>query len=120
MSRPKLSVTEELDFHYLLTLMQPLHSIPEYAVLPELFSVIGAESLITLCKYLGGETVKIPTVVELSTSICALQWFYDVYIKRIKAITSIPKDYAMLVSKIAEVYNAGCSEGTVSGANSAI
>lgn len=107
MGRPrKLQVTEELDFAYLLELMPPMHNISEYAWLPELFSVIGHEKLILLCKYAGGETIKIPTVEELVSSIDALQWFYDVHIKHTKQIAEVPVELHPLFQKIWETYNA--------------
>ena len=52
--RIKLPITEELDFAYLLSLLPPLKDEPEFAWLPELFSIVGHESLIRLCKYAGG------------------------------------------------------------------
>lgn len=73
---------EDNDFIYLLELMPVLHNVPEFAWLPELFSIIGAERLISLCKYAGGETIKIPTIEELSLSIAALQLYYDNEIKQ--------------------------------------
>lgn len=99
-----LSKTEELDFHYLLTLMPPLHNIDEYSWLPELFSIIGAESLITLSKYCGGETIKVPTIEELTKSIEALEAFYDVEIKKTKSIEDIDPSLVILYKKICEVY----------------
>lgn len=104
--RSKLPVTEDLDFHYLLGLMPPLHNEPEFAWLPELFSTIGYESLITLCKYAGGETIKIPTLEQLSESIDALQWFYDVKIKQSKSLSEVPQNICNLFMKICEVYDA--------------
>lgn len=101
----KLPVTEELDFHYLLGLMPPLHDVPEFSWLPELFSIVGHESLIKLCKYAGGETIKIPTLDELSESIDALQQFYDVYIKKSKSESEIPKELFEIVNKIKAVYD---------------
>lgn len=102
----KLPLTEELDFHYLLSLMPPLHDIPEFSWLPELFSIVGHESLIKLCKYAGGEIIRIPTIDELNESILALQWFYDIYIKKCKSISDVPEDLVETVSKVFEVYNA--------------
>lgn len=110
MSNYKLPITEELDFHYLLGLMPPLHNIPQYSWLPELFSIVGYESLIKLCKYAGGETIQIPTLDELTDSVEALQWFYDVYIKEEKLADGIPFRLISLVSKIKEVYDARNSE----------
>ena len=101
----KLPITEELDFHYLLGLMPPLQSIPEYSWLPELFSIVGHESLIKLCKYAGGELIRIPTLDELSESIDAIQWFYDVYIKKSKSDVEIPDGLSEQVAKIKAVYD---------------
>lgn len=103
----KLPASEELDFHYLLGLMQPLHNVPDFCWLPELFSIIGHERLITLCKYAGGEAIKIPTLDQLSNSIDALQWFYDIYVKHTKAEEEIPQDLKSLVQSVKEVYDAG-------------
>lgn len=104
MSKNKLPVTEELDFHYLLSLMAPLHNTPEFAWLPELFSIIGHDSLIQLCKYAGGEQIRIPTLDQLSDSIDALQWFYDINIKHSKSESEVPPNLCRLINKISEVY----------------
>lgn len=103
----KLPKSEELDFHYLLSLLRPLYNVDEFSWLPELFSIIGHERLITLCKYAGGETIRIPKLDELSNSIDALQFFYDVYIKHSKKRSEIPESLKSLVATIKEVYDAG-------------
>ena len=100
----ELSSTEELDFQYLLQLLPPLENTPEFANLPELFSIIGAKSLIKLCKYAGGETIRIPTLEQLCRDIEALQWYYDVYIKKSKSSSEIPLELVELVSKIKQTY----------------
>ena len=105
MASSKLPQTEELDFHYLLSLMPPLHDTPEYAWLPELFSIIGHEKLVLLSKYAGGETIRIPTLVELLNSVDALQWFYDIHIAKRKNVSEMPSHLNGLYSKIAEVYD---------------
>jgi hypothetical protein len=99
-----LSIKEELDFQYLLQLLPPLENEPEFAWLPELFSIIGARNLITLCKYAGGETIKIPTLDQLSMDIDALQWYYDVYITKKKSVADIPLNLVDLVLKIQNIY----------------
>jgi hypothetical protein len=101
----KLPITEDLDFHYLLELMPPLHNEPGFECLPELFSIIGHERLLLLCKYAGGETIKIPTVEQLSDSIESLQWFYDVYITNKKQLSDVPSKLLKSVNKIYEVYS---------------
>ena len=100
----KLPLTEELDFHYLLSLMPPLHNEPEFAWLPELFVLVGHKALIDLCKYAGGEIIKIPTLEQLSRSIEALQWYYDVNISKKKQSTDVPLEIQNLYFKICEVY----------------
>ncbi|MBQ2858199.1 MAG: hypothetical protein IJE78_13975 [Bacteroidaceae bacterium] len=102
----KLPATEELDFAYLLELMPPLHNIEEFAWLPELFSIIGVEKLVLLCRYAGGESIKIPTIDQLNNSIDALQWFYDIRVKKTKQAVEVPTHLQNLVIKIAEVYDA--------------
>ena len=100
----ELNTTEELDFQYLLQLLPPLEGTPEFANLPELFSIIGAKSLIKLCKYAGGETIRIPTLVQLQRDIEALQWYYDTEIKHSKESWDIPEELRDLVKKIKETY----------------
>lgn len=100
--RSDIPVNEELDFQYLLQLLPPLEDEGAFACLPELFSIIGAEKLITLCKYAGGETIKIPTLDQLLEDIEALQWYYDVYIKKSKTTFYIPDN---LVGKVTIIVN---------------
>ena len=102
----QLSSTEELDFHYLLTLMPVLEEVPDFSWLPELFAILGHEKLIKLCKYAGGETIQIPTLEELSNSVECVQLYYDVYIKHTKGESSIPVKYKNMVSRIAGILNA--------------
>lgn len=103
MPKNNLSLSEELDFAYLLELMRPLSAEPNYAWLPELFSLIGVESLIQLCKYAGGQTIKLPTLDQLNYSIEAMQWFYEVHIKGVD-ISNVPKQYAEEVNRIIKLY----------------
>lgn len=105
-SNTSIDTKEELDFHYLLGLLPPLYNVPEFSWLPELFSIIGHERLIKLSKYCGGERIRIPTLEQLSDSIEALQWFYDVYINKKNAITDVPARIHPLFAKIMNIYNA--------------
>ena len=100
-----LPITEELDFEYLLEMMPTLHGKPGFSWLPELFSIIGAERLVNLCKYAGGETITIPTIEELSSSIEALQFFYDIRIKKIKKMSDLPPVLSSKFQTICEVYD---------------
>lgn len=98
----KLPITEEVDFCYLLALLPVLKNMPEYAPLPELFSIIGHERLIDLCKYAGGETIQIPTLEELHDSIESLRWYCLVFVDRKKTFCDIPEEYVEQVNKIHE------------------
>ena len=100
-----LPITEELDFEYLLEMMPALHDKPGFSWLPELFSIIGADKLVTLCKYAGGETIIIPTIEELSSSIEALQFFYDIRIKKAKKMSDLPPVLSSKFQTICEVYD---------------
>ena len=99
-----LPIKDELDFQYLLQLLPPLENEPEFAWLPELFSIIGARNLITLCKYAGGETIKLPTMEQLAQAIEALQWYYDVFISKRRELGEIPSNLCALVMKIRDTY----------------
>ena len=114
----RLPITEELDFVYLLELMPALHSVPQFAWLPELFSIIGHEKLLKLCKYAGGETIRIPTLDELSDSIEALQYYYDINIKKSKSIEEIPLRLVSCYSKIVGVYDASDNKPDNTGSES--
>ena len=107
MKSSDLPITEEIDFHYLLSLLPPLYQVPEFSWLPELFSIIDYQSLIDLCRYAGGETIKIPTLDQLADSVEALQWFYDVCIKKTKLEHGVPYRLLELYQKIKEIYYAG-------------
>ena len=102
--KSELPITEELDFQYLLQLLPPLEDEEAFACLPELFSIIGVKNLISLCKYAGGETIKIPTLDQLLKDIEALQWYYDVYIKKSKSSFEIPDELVGLVAVINKIY----------------
>lgn len=100
----KLDEQEELDFHLLLSLMPPLHNEPDFALLPELFAILGHEKLIELCKYAGGELLVVPTVKQLADSIEALQWFYNIYIKKTGKYSDVPPEIVGLLDVIRKVY----------------
>lgn len=105
-----LPITEELDFHYLLGLLPPLKQIDNFQWLPELFTIVGYDKLIELCKYAGGEIIQIPKLDELLECIEALQWFYDVRIQQSKSQDAVPANLRSLFTSICEVYDARDSQ----------
>lgn len=102
----QLPESERLDFHYLLTLMPPLHDVPEFAWLPELFTIVDVDAFLKLCKFCGGETIQIPTLDQVSQSVDAMQWFYDTNISKAKSANDVPEDLKELVGRIVKVYDA--------------
>lgn len=105
MKKNKLPLTEDLDFAYLLQLLPPLQDVPEFSWLAELFSIIGHESLLDLCKYAGGEVIKIPTLDELLNAVESLQYFYDIEIRKSLTLDDVPINYRTIVQHIIETYN---------------
>lgn len=104
--KPQLPPVEDIDFAYLLALMRPIHDVDGYALLPELFALLGHENMIMLSRFFGGETFTVPTLEELGDSIDAIQAFYDVYIKRTKTEDDIPVHVEGIVREIKQVYDA--------------
>ena len=102
----QLPESERLDFHYLLTLMPPLHDVPEFAWLPELFSIIDIDAFLSLCKFCGGETIQIPTLAQVSKSVDAMQWFYNISVSKKSTFDDVPDDLKELVGRIIRIYNA--------------
>ena len=106
MKPSKLDITESSDFPFLLELMPLISCSPDYALLPELFSIIGHDSLIKLCAYAGGEVVRIPTLSELSDSIECLEWYYKVYIEKTSHYQAVPIRLRTRVSEIKRIIDA--------------
>lgn len=75
MSRIKeeLSTLKETDIYSLILFsLFKLRNIPEYASLSELVYILDKESLLKLCEYFGGMTLKIPTIQELESLVYVL------------------------------------------------
>ena len=111
MTDSKLDLTESSDFQYLLELLVPLYEDPAYAWLPELFSIIGYERLLLLCKFCGGETIKIPTLDGISSALTALDWYYKIYISKEKRMRSVPEEIIPSIIKIKEIIDARNNKG---------
>lgn len=49
-----------------------MREIPEYSTLCELSYVVDKDSLLSLCEFFGGMTIKIPTIKELKIVLYAM------------------------------------------------
>ena len=64
-------------YSLILFALYKIHDLPEYSTLSEMAYLLDKESLLKLCEYFGGLTIKIPTVDELESLVYSLvlyQW----------------------------------------------
>lgn len=72
------------DNTYALSLaLLSAQGIPEYSLLSELVYVLDNENFINLVKYFQGQTIKIPTIIELNYSMKALLLYQFLEIEKI-------------------------------------
>lgn len=91
----ELQKFKEADIYSLvLFTLFKIKDIPEYSTLSELVYILDKESLLKLCEYYGGLTIKIPTIEDLEGLIYSLvlyeavdlnQQSYDETIKYIQS-----------------------------------
>ena len=98
-------------YSLILFALYRLRDVPEYAALSELIYILDKDSLLKLCEYYGGMTVKIPTIQDLEAIVYSLIIFqyvdidgmsYDDAIKKLGYKTTdlrkIKSDYMNLKS----------------------
>lgn len=73
-----------------------MRELPEYSTLCELSYVVDKDSLLSLCEFFGGMTIKIPTIKELKIVLYAM----SIYVQAQKcvcdcesALKGVPKQY---------------------------
>lgn len=59
-------------YSVILFALYKIKDIPEYSTLSELAYILDKNSMLKLCEYFGGMTLKIPTIDELETLIYSL------------------------------------------------
>ena len=68
-----VATLKESDIYSLMLFaMFKLRDIPEYSSLSELVYILDKDSLLKLCEYFGGLTIKIPTIEELESIMYSL------------------------------------------------
>ena len=106
MIKDDISKLSENDIYSMgLFTLYSLTEIPDYRVLSELPYILDKKSLLKVCKYYGGTTIKIPTVEELETVMKVLLIYQRVNIEK-KSLESALKElgYTTLNKKILQVY----------------
>ena len=98
-------------FSLILFVLYKLRDVKEYSAISELAYILDKESLLSLCEYFGGTTIKIPTVEELESIIDSLLMYqyinidgisYNEAVKRIgfesHQLRKVKKDYVKICS----------------------
>lgn len=84
MSRLKDEIVKlkEVDVYSLILFaLFKLKDIPEYSTLSELVYILDKESILKLCEYFGGMTIKVPTIEELEYVVYSLVLYQYVNIE---------------------------------------
>lgn len=73
---------KERDLYSLsLFCLYKLISVPEYSSLSELVYILDKPNFLNLCEYFGGQTIKIPTIEELQSTVYSLLLYQYVKIE---------------------------------------
>lgn len=110
------SALKDTDIYSLiLFVLSRLSGEPDYAVLSEMVYILDKNSMLKLCEYFGGMTLKIPTIDEIETLVYALVMYeyidiekksYDEALSLIKEKTSnlklVQTDYGRLKQVLTE------------------
>ena len=74
--RTELKTLTDSDIYSLLLFaLYKMHGSDEYSSLSELSYILDRDSLLKLCEFYGGTTIRIPTVEELEIMLSALLVF---------------------------------------------
>lgn len=95
-----------------LFILYKLSDLPEYSAISELAYILDKKSLLKLCEYFGGLTIKIPTIKELEDILNLLLVYqlinvdkksfddaFDMISSNVENLTKLKKQY----SKLAQV-----------------
>ena len=101
----------------LLFVLYKMKDIDEYSLLSELAYVLDKQSLLNLCEYFGGMTLKIPTIDELESLLNSMMIYqyvelegmsYDEAVAKVGFdscdLRKVKKDYLKLM-KILDTYS---------------
>lgn len=116
--KEELAKLKDVDVYSLMLFaMFKLRDIPEYSSLSELVYILDKDSLLKLCEYFGGLTLKIPTIDELESIIYSLVLYqfvnidgmdYDEAVKiighRANKLRQVKNDYVR-ICEILEKYD---------------
>ena len=98
-------------YSLLLFALYKFRNIPEYSSLSELIYILDKDSLLKLCEYYGGLTLRIPTIDELESILNIIILYQYVNIEKMDYEVAIKKlDFKTTdLRKIKSDYNKLCS-----------
>lgn len=80
--KEELLKLKDVDIYSLILFaMFKLRDIPEYSTLSELVYILDKDSLLKLCEYFGGLTIKIPTIEDIESMTYSLVLYQFVNIE---------------------------------------
>ena len=75
------NLTNNDIYSMILFVLYKSHEIPEYSSISELSYILDKDSLLKLCEFYGGQTIKIPTIKDIEDYINALLVYQQVNIE---------------------------------------
>lgn len=88
--KSELNKLNEVDvYSFMLFVLFKVRDVPEYSSLSELAYALDKNSLLNLCEYFGGTTIKIPTIDELENIIYTLLLYQKVEVDNIEFCDAI-------------------------------
>lgn len=83
----------KLDSYEIYTLvlfaLYKMTKVPEYSVLSELLFTMDRKTLLRFCAIFGGETIKVPTLEDLSILLIALQLYQKIQVEKMSLSEAI-------------------------------
>lgn len=80
----ELQKLKQIDlWSLMLFVLYNFQKVPEYSALSELAYILDEKSLLKLCEYFGGQTVKIPTIDQLEETIYGMLLYQYVDIEKL-------------------------------------
>ena len=77
--KTEIDLLKEQDIYSLMLFaLYKAKDLPEYSALSELAYILDKESLLKLCEFYGGLTIRIPTISELEKILYALLMYQEV------------------------------------------
>lgn len=102
------NLTKKDVYSLALFALYKLTDSPEYSSISELIYVLDRENFFNLCKFFGGQTIKIPTLEEIEELMQTLSVFYSINVDKVeyeKAFKNLKdSNDSVNISKIKKIY----------------